>query len=201
MYTRFQSSYYNRESQPFLTPNEFKLKSPIIVVDLSYQNESVKTGPIDVRISIELKTPSHENTQAYCLLIHDRLVEYNILIEPPYDFTLLNTKSRKTAIWLTNTHHKIFWNDGEKSFPQTRKYLSTITSGKQIICKGVEKKRFLQKFFGSRHLINIEETGCPSLNRFKVNRFSYCETHLSRSSSDGEALNSNCVATLKPVGE
>jgi len=73
MYTRSQSSYYNRESQPFLTPNEFKLKAPIIVVDLSYQNESVKTGPIDVRISIELKTQSHENTQAYCL------VEYNPL--------------------------------------------------------------------------------------------------------------------------
>jgi len=62
-----------------LTPNEFKLKARIIVVDLSYQNESVKTGPIDVRISIELKTLSHENIQAYCLLIHDRLVEYNPL--------------------------------------------------------------------------------------------------------------------------
>jgi len=34
-YTRFQSSYYNRESQPFLNQNEFKLKVPIIVVDLS----------------------------------------------------------------------------------------------------------------------------------------------------------------------
>jgi len=51
----------------------------IIVVDLSFQNESVIAGPIDVRISIELKTPSHENTQAYCLLMHDRLVEYNPL--------------------------------------------------------------------------------------------------------------------------
>jgi len=70
MYTRFQSSYYNCKSQPFLTPNEFKLKAPIIVIDLSYQIESVKTGPIDVRISIELKTPSHENTQAYCLLLN-----------------------------------------------------------------------------------------------------------------------------------
>jgi len=78
-YTRFQSSYYNRESQPCLTPNEFKLKASCIVVDLSYKNESVTTGPIDVRISKELKTPSHENTQAYCLLIHDRLVEYNPL--------------------------------------------------------------------------------------------------------------------------
>jgi len=25
---------------------------------------------------IKLKPPSHENTQSYCLLIHDRLVEY-----------------------------------------------------------------------------------------------------------------------------
>jgi len=102
----------------------------------------------------------------------------SFLIEPPYDSTLLNTKSRMTAILLTNTHHIIFWDDGENSFPQTRKYLRTITSGKQIICKGVEKKRFLQKFFGSRQLINIKEMGCPSLNRFKGNRFPYCETHL-----------------------
>jgi len=79
MYIRSQSSYYNRESQPFLTPNKFKLKAPIIVVDLLFQNDSVHTGPIDERISIELKTPSHENTQAYCLLIHDPLVEYNPL--------------------------------------------------------------------------------------------------------------------------
>jgi len=80
----------------------------------------------------------------------------SFLIEPPYDFTLLITKFRKTATWLTNTHHKIFWNNGENSFPQTRKYLRTVTSGKQIIYKGVEKKRFLQKFFRSRQLINVE---------------------------------------------
>jgi len=102
----------------------------------------------------------------------------SFLTELPYDFTFLNTKSRKNATWLTNTHHKIFWKDGENSFPQTRKYLRTITSGKQIICKGVEKKRFLQTFFGSRQLISVEEMGCPSLNRFKGNRFPYCETHL-----------------------
>jgi len=61
MYTRFQFSYHNRELQPFLTPNKFKLTAPIIVVDLSFQNKSVSTGPIDERISIKLKTPSHEN--------------------------------------------------------------------------------------------------------------------------------------------
>jgi len=64
MYTRFQSGYYNRESQRFFTPNEFKLKAPIIEVNLSYQSESVKTGPVDVISSTELRTPRHENTQA-----------------------------------------------------------------------------------------------------------------------------------------
>jgi len=76
MYTRSQFSYFNREPQPFLTPSKFKFKAHIIVVFLLFQNESVNTGPIDERISIELKTPSHENIQAYCVLIHGRLVEY-----------------------------------------------------------------------------------------------------------------------------
>lgn len=31
----------------------------------------------------------------------------SFVMEPPYDFTLLNTKSRKTAIWLSNKHHNI----------------------------------------------------------------------------------------------
>jgi len=77
----------------------------------------------------------------------DTNLNNSFLIELPYELTLLNTKFRKTAIWLSNTHHNIFWTDGENSFPQTRNYLRTITSGKQIIFKGVEKKRFLQTFF------------------------------------------------------
>jgi len=35
------------------------------------------------------------------------------LIESPYDFSLLSINSRKTAIWVTNTQNKIFWNDGK----------------------------------------------------------------------------------------
>jgi len=50
--------------------NHFWPQMFVVAVDLSYQNESVKTSPIDVRISIELKTPSYKNTQAYCLLLN-----------------------------------------------------------------------------------------------------------------------------------
>jgi len=39
-------------------------------------------------------------------------------------------------------------------------------------------KSFLKRWRKqSRQLINIEEMGCPSLNRFKGNRFPYCESH------------------------
>jgi len=78
-YCKFQSSYYNRSESPLLSPTEFKTKAPIIVIDLSYQKEMVKSGPIDVRISIELAKPTIENVQVYCVLIHDRLVGYNPL--------------------------------------------------------------------------------------------------------------------------
>jgi len=34
----------------------------------------------------------------------DPTLNNSFLIEPQYDFTLLNTKSRKTAIWLAKSH-------------------------------------------------------------------------------------------------
>ena len=49
MYQKFQQSYYGRYPQPLLSPIEF-VDTPIIVVDVSHQNESVKGGPIDIRI-------------------------------------------------------------------------------------------------------------------------------------------------------
>lgn len=79
MYAKFQQTYYMRDLQPLLTSTEFKNKAPIAIIDLSYQNESVKTGAIDVRVSIELSEPCKITTKAYCLLIHDRLVQYNPL--------------------------------------------------------------------------------------------------------------------------
>jgi len=44
------------------------------------------------------------------VFVKDPNLNNSFLIVPPYDFTLLNAKSRKTAISLTKTHHKIFWN-------------------------------------------------------------------------------------------
>ncbi|XP_075167835.1 uncharacterized protein LOC142239997 [Haematobia irritans] len=78
MYTKFQENYYQRESYPILSLTKFK-ESPIIVIDVSHQNEMIKHGPIDVKLEIETSKLIPQNTHAYCLILHDRLMEYTPL--------------------------------------------------------------------------------------------------------------------------
>ncbi|XP_073814316.1 uncharacterized protein [Musca autumnalis] len=75
MYARFQQTYYMREPQPLLTYKNFK-ENAIAVIDISNQNETIKNGPIDLKIQFETNKQIPPNTSAYCLIIHDRLVEY-----------------------------------------------------------------------------------------------------------------------------
>lgn len=76
MYSRFQESYYSRPSQPLLKRETFRTNAPIIVLDVTHQNETVKTGPIDIRIELKTQHNIPANTSAYCLIIHDRMFEY-----------------------------------------------------------------------------------------------------------------------------
>lgn len=78
-YARFQQSYYGRRSEPMLSCEEFKNKAPLFVIDCSRQNETLKTGPIDVRVELESSIEFPENTAAYCLILNDCIVEYKPL--------------------------------------------------------------------------------------------------------------------------
>ena len=80
MYANFQKNYYynTKECNPLLSCEKF-VENPIVVIDVSHQNETVKSGPIDVKIEFETSTPIPENTSAYCLILHDRLLEYTPL--------------------------------------------------------------------------------------------------------------------------
>jgi len=61
-----------------LTFTTFLHNGPFVIIDCSRQNESVKSGTVDVRLDFECKDlPA--NTTAYCLIIHDRVVQYNPL--------------------------------------------------------------------------------------------------------------------------
>lgn len=76
MYTSFQESYYEKSIRnPILSPSTFLSNAPIIVIDTSKQNDSATASSVDVQLEIEA-SESLTGVTAYCLLIHDRIVEY-----------------------------------------------------------------------------------------------------------------------------
>lgn len=80
MYAEFQEGYYEKENEPLLTPKEFLMNTPLIVIDCSRQNEILNSGVIDVRLEFETKENVPANTSAYCLIIHDKLIKYSPLV-------------------------------------------------------------------------------------------------------------------------
>ena len=80
MYAKFRRSYYGGESaEALLNLREFADHGPFVVIDCSRQNELVKSATVDVRIEFDCRENIPDNTTAYCLIIHDRIVEYNPL--------------------------------------------------------------------------------------------------------------------------
>ncbi|XP_043280368.1 uncharacterized protein [Venturia canescens] len=78
MYSNFQSAYYNeKDAEPLLTKGDFIAHAPIIVIDCSKQNDTLKLAPVDVRIELEADSNFPAGTTAYCLILHDRIVDYN----------------------------------------------------------------------------------------------------------------------------
>lgn len=78
-YAAFQKSYYGMEAKPLLNYADFIKLGTIFVIDCSKQNESIKTSSVDVRLEIESAESFPASTVAYCLISHDRVVEYTPL--------------------------------------------------------------------------------------------------------------------------
>lgn len=75
-YVDFQRSYYGKEAEPLLSRTQYFNHSPIFVIDCSKQAESIRYGTVDIKIEIEARKELPDNTTAYCLLIHDKVVKY-----------------------------------------------------------------------------------------------------------------------------
>ncbi|XP_011068651.1 PREDICTED: uncharacterized protein LOC105154670 [Acromyrmex echinatior] len=79
LYVRFCKIYYGYEYlKPSLIFTTFLRDGPFVIIDCSRQNESIKSGTIDVQLDFECKKNVPANT-AYCLIIHNRVVQYNPL--------------------------------------------------------------------------------------------------------------------------
>jgi hypothetical protein len=77
-YTDFQKSYYDRSTpSPLLSRKKFQDFTPITVVDLSHQNDNVKSATVDLRVEFETTMDVPAKTSAYCLILHDQVITYN----------------------------------------------------------------------------------------------------------------------------
>ncbi|XP_049946627.1 uncharacterized protein LOC126440397 [Schistocerca serialis cubense] len=79
MYANFQSLYYGdsgvrRRGNPLMNRTEFQ-NCPIFFIDCSHQDETLKSSIVDMKIEIETKKAFAKNTIAYCLVIHDSVIE------------------------------------------------------------------------------------------------------------------------------
>lgn len=77
-FIEFRESYYGDPTlEPYLTPESFKSKAPLFVIDCSRQYDRTKTGVVDFRLEFTSSANIDPNTRAFALVIHDKLVEYN----------------------------------------------------------------------------------------------------------------------------
>ncbi|EZA53497.1 hypothetical protein X777_07302 [Ooceraea biroi] len=82
MYTRFCRAFYALDwddDGAMLTMSKFLHCGPLVVIDCSRQNEAVKSATVDVRIEFDCRRNVPPETTASCLILHDRVVEYNPL--------------------------------------------------------------------------------------------------------------------------
>ncbi|KAK5649536.1 hypothetical protein RI129_000565 [Pyrocoelia pectoralis] len=79
-YINFRREYYAKEEQDALFDYwQFKT-CPIFVMDCSKQNETLKYSTVDVKLEMETVEAAFEpGIVAYCLILHDALVQYNPL--------------------------------------------------------------------------------------------------------------------------
>ncbi|KAJ8916444.1 hypothetical protein NQ315_014657 [Exocentrus adspersus] len=80
-YTEFFPSYMSRMRKRFLLDfKAFKART-LFVIDCSRRDESMKPSTVDVRLDIEASEGFPDNTRAYCILVHDSIMEHLPLTE------------------------------------------------------------------------------------------------------------------------
>jgi hypothetical protein len=75
MYARFQKSYYGHDAEPLLSRQDFTEQNPMWVIDCSNQMQPLKLGGIDIKLEISAAADFPDDTTAYCMIIHDKMIE------------------------------------------------------------------------------------------------------------------------------
>ena len=75
----FRSKFYNMDeliSNPNITPTGFRTLYPLFLFDVSKQSEKLKYSTTDIQIKMHFSANVPANTQAYAVIISDRLINF-----------------------------------------------------------------------------------------------------------------------------
>ncbi|CAG9815979.1 unnamed protein product [Phaedon cochleariae] len=80
-YTEFNKSYNNcQEKRSLVNFAEFRSR-PMFVIDCSRRYLGLKSSTVDIKLDIEATTSFPPDTKAYCIIIHDQIMEHLPLSE------------------------------------------------------------------------------------------------------------------------
>lgn len=98
-----------------------------------------------------------------CIHSVENNFKYHKLIKSPFKFEKLKKVEKNTIQWLTKNYHGIQWDSGNITFTQFMDDMKTVLKDKIIICKGLEKMKWLKCFFeriSIQEIINCEDLDC-----------------------------------------
>ena len=75
----FRSKFFNMDelvSSPNINPVDYKNLYPLFLFDVSKQSEKLKYSTTDIQIKMHFSVPIPVNTQAYAVIISDRLINF-----------------------------------------------------------------------------------------------------------------------------
>ena len=75
----FRSKFFNMDeliSNPNITPSDYKTLFPLFLFDVSKQSEKLKYSTTDIQIKMHFSANVPANTQAYAVIISDRLINF-----------------------------------------------------------------------------------------------------------------------------
>ena len=75
----FRSKFFNMDelvSNPNITPADYKALYPLFLFDVSKQSEKLKYSTTDIQIKMHFSANVPANTQAYAVIISDRLINF-----------------------------------------------------------------------------------------------------------------------------
>lgn len=119
------------------------MKSDTIIVDVQGFRDSQNQFIIK-----ELAILSPEHTQAF-------------LIKPPYSYNSLSNEEKRQVRWIEK-NRGIFWSEGFVDYREFKRIIIPYLNDKKILCKGLEKTKWIKELCDNCKIIDIGERGCPN---------------------------------------